>query len=453
MWGMPRRLALIALVPVLALALLAAPLIPARAAGPVPDPVDCTAPAGDPSPGTQAWNDRDQANQWCATQRQQDEWSNPAAGQAGAENTAALYPAQALSQAGEPDRPRTGFSQWIPGATSGDPSRTPARWTGAGRGRVEDISFIASDGAKLNGHVFLPPASVAGPYPGVVITTGSIQGYQELYYWAAEGLAEAGYMVMTYDVQGQGQSETFPHPCDPTGSCPGVPFQQSYNFFQGTRDALDWFFSAANPSLADLDTARVGIAGHSLGAQAVSQVGQEDSRVHAIVAWDNLAAVSAGTPLRTPALGINAEYFFNPQSTSTPPNPHAKDGAFQALRAAGVDTMQVALRSSTHLEFSYVPYILPASRLGERAAFFYTLAWFDKYLRGAPDSLARLAATAFDESSDAHSIGAGTWDPTAGNIPYEIAGMSVPDRLSFYYTSGYWLDGGAEQCADMRAGC
>ena len=52
-----------------------------------------------------------------------------------------------------------------------------------------------------------------------------------------------------------------------------------------------------------------------------------------------------------------------------------------------------------------------------------------------------------------YSIGAGTWDPTAGNIPYEIAGMSVPDRLSFYYTSGYWLDGGAEQCADMRAGC
>src|SRR5438132_9509248 len=157
------------LAPVVALAVLAVPLARAGAAGVVPDPVDCVSPAGDPLPGTQAWQQRDQANQWCATQRQQDEWSNPAAGQAGAENTASLYPAQALSQAGEPDRPRTGFSQWIPGATSGDPYRTPARWTDAGRGRVEDISFLASDGAKLNGHVFVPPASTPGPYPGAVI--------------------------------------------------------------------------------------------------------------------------------------------------------------------------------------------------------------------------------------------------------------------------------------------
>ena len=40
--------------------------------------------------------------------------------------------------------------------------------------------------------------------------------------------------------------------------------------------------------------------------------------------------------------------------------------------------MQVAQREATHLEYSYVPYILPASRLGERVAFYYTLAWFDR---------------------------------------------------------------------------
>src|SRR5438309_1365003 len=81
MWRMRlRRLA-----PVVALAVLAVPLARAGAAGVVPDPVDCVSPAGDPAPGTQAWQERDQANQWCATQRQQDEWSNEAAGQAGAE--------------------------------------------------------------------------------------------------------------------------------------------------------------------------------------------------------------------------------------------------------------------------------------------------------------------------------------------------------------------------------
>ena len=51
----------------------------------------------------------------------------------------------------------------------------------------------------------------------MVITTGSIQGYQEMYYWAAEGLAEAGYEVLTYDVQGQGDSDTLPAQANCTG--------------------------------------------------------------------------------------------------------------------------------------------------------------------------------------------------------------------------------------------
>src|SRR4051812_20031352 len=41
---------------------------------------DCEAPAGDPAPGTQAWNDRDTANQYCATERLQDEYTSPAFG-------------------------------------------------------------------------------------------------------------------------------------------------------------------------------------------------------------------------------------------------------------------------------------------------------------------------------------------------------------------------------------
>ena len=448
---MLRRPVLVVAVAAFGVALALVPRL-ASASGPFPDPVDCVAPAPNPAPGSAAWRQRDLQNQWCATQRQQDELANPAAGLTGLQHTATAYPSQVLSQAGEPTRPRTGLAQWIPGATNGDPYRTPEQWTGAGRGRITDISFISSDGAKLVGHVFEPPASVPGPYPGVVITTGSIQGYQELYFWAAEGLAEAGYQVMTYDVQGQGQSETLPHPCTPN-NCPGVPFQQDYNFYQGTRDALNWFFSGANPRLADLDPAHVGIAGHSLGASAVSQVGQEDPRVHAIVAWDNLAPVSGGVTPHAPALGLNAEYFFNPEPMQNPPDPQAKEAAFKQLKGDGVDTMQVALRSATHLEFSYVPYILPASRLGERVAFYYTLAWFDRYLRGSSTALTRLTSTSFDGSSDVHSIGLGAWQPPLGNVPYKIAGMSVADRLSIYYDSAYWLDGGAAQCAAMRAGC
>jgi dienelactone hydrolase len=465
--------------------------IVSRYAGPTDGtPLDCLGPAGDPAPGTQAWQQRDYLNMYCATERLQDEYGSPAFGSTFWPEAAQQYADQNVAMLSSPTQPHLTLEQFVLGGSETDPYRTIARWTAAGRGRVKDISFPAADGAQLNGHVFLPPASVPGPYPGVVITTGSIQGYQQMYFWAAEGLAEAGYEVMTYDVQGQGNSDTFGSDCAPPNppgqNCKGVPFQQSYNFYQGTIDALNWFESSKNPALADLDLSRIGIAGHSLGASAVSHVGQCYPGVKAIVAWDKLAKPAAtckndgtadeltgypaGTPdkptMSVPALGIHSEYFFNPSPMQSAPDPHAQDGAFQDLAKAGTDSMVVQLRSSTHLEYTYVPYILPASRLGERVAFYYTLAWLDRYVKGDPTALDRLTATRFDGSSDASSIGAGTYDPaaaaanpadtTAGNVPYKIKGLPVADRLSFYYLSEYSLtgaDGSKRVCGDMRKGC
>jgi dienelactone hydrolase len=440
----------VCLVGALAVAALGSSLVPARAASPV---FDCVGPAGDPAPGTDAWRQRDLANQYCATERLDDQHANPSFGVAFATQTPGLYAEQTAAMALDPTHPHASLGQTVPGGTTADPFRTIDRWTGAGRGRVTPIQFPASDGALLNGFVFEPPPTVPGPYPGVVITTGSIQGYQQMYFWAAEGLAEAGYAVLTYDVQGQGNSDTLPGSCTPS-DCPGVPFQQGYNFVQGATDAMDFFLSDANPARADVDASRIGIAGHSLGASAVSEDGQRDERVKAIVAWDNLAPTDG--PFHAPALGINSEYFFNPTSTDAPPDPHAHDQAFTQLAAAGVDSMQIALRSSTHLEYSYVPYILPASRLGERVAMYYTLAWFDYYLRGSSEAYQRLVATAFDGSADASAIGAGTYAPPATNVPSTIGGLPVADRLSFYYLSEYALtgpDGAKAACADMRAGC
>jgi hypothetical protein len=193
--------------------------------------------------------------------------------------------------------------------------------------------------------------------------------------------------------------------------------------------------------------------------------------VKAIVAWDKLAEATgncadqaahlpADTPLKpslaVPALGIHSEYFFNPEPMSAAPDPHAQDAAYKQLTAAGTDSMIVQLRSSTHLEYTYVPYILPASRLGERVAFYYTRAWLDRYVKGDANAFHRLAATKFDTSSDASSIGAGTYAPPLDNAPYKIKGLPVANRMSIYYESEYSLtrpSGGRAVCVDMRARC
>src|SRR3954452_23633427 len=198
-----------------ALALSACLVAPAAAHA---DPVagvdmSCVAAAGDPVPNTPEWIQRDTQNQYCAGLRNRDQLASPAFGVGNLTQGAALYAEQWAEQLGDPAHPRGGVTTLVPGSRAADPFRTIKRWTDQGRGRVAPVKFKALDGATLRGHVFMPPASVPRPkrgYPGVVITDGSVQGYQELYYWAAEDLASRGYMAMTYDVQGQGSSDLLP---------------------------------------------------------------------------------------------------------------------------------------------------------------------------------------------------------------------------------------------------
>jgi cephalosporin-C deacetylase-like acetyl esterase len=455
--------------------------------GPEAGDTVCDQPAGEAEPGSLEFQQRDLLNILCSAQRLTDQYANPDFHLAlSARTTPRTLTYSILEQAAEPTRPRATLEQLVPGARSTDPYRLDEDWAFAGRGRVDQISFIAESGSRLVGRVFRPPASIAPPYPLIVVTTGSIQGYQEMYNWAYEGLAEAGYMVLSYDVQGQGRSETLAHSndgmIDPAG--PGVPFQQAYNFVQGTRDAMRWALSSRstpyiapsgntagtelyNPFSAEVDRTRVGLAGHSLGASAVSQVAQEQACdplqpraarngcVSAVVGWDALSAPPAGTAIKAPGLSLSAEYFLNPTPAQDAPDAESGLGAFNAYGAANVDSMRVSLRSSTHLEWTYIPLILPASRYGERVSMHYTLAWFDRYVRDQAAATSRLTATHFDASADASSIGAGTWDPVSGNnVPYKIEGRCVATHTSIYYRSTYRLNGGARQALDLRArGC
>ena len=111
----------------------------------------------------------------------------------------------------------------------------------------------------------------------------------------------------------------------------------------------------------------------------------------------------------------------------------------------GVDTMQVPLRAALHLD--WVPSQLSGNRYAEVVTVYYTLAWFDRYVRGvtepdvAADAFDRLTTTRFDDSADRHNISQGIFDPDlaepddpyAGNVPYRIDGLPVADRLSFYF--------------------
>lgn len=381
---------------------------------------------------------------------------NPAYLPALLQQVPARYVAQLLTQVASLDRPSVTAGNLVPGWNVGNPLR--AGWDGT-HGRSREVSFENEYGALLRGTVHrpLPRATdpytgerLRPPYPGVVITEGSIQGSEGMYEWLAQDLAERGYVVLTYDVQGQGTSETLPHG-EPFDCCSGVPSQQLDNFVVGTDAALDFFTSRANPFRRFFDrspdpdpatpgrTTRIALVGHSLGATAVTQVQATDDRVAALVALDKL---SEAEPV-VPALAVQSEYFFAP----TPADPDADPGqekatGYDAWVAAGTDAMLVVPRASTHLEYTDIPLVLPASRWGQALTSVYVQRWLDRYLKHAP--AAPLLATSFRYLEP---VGHGVWEPVR---------LQRDQHLSTTSCSAYSLTtvrGRAEDGDITRLGC
>jgi dienelactone hydrolase len=354
-----------------------------------------------------------------------------------------------------------------------------------------------TNGATLSGHVW---ATRSGPAkrPGVVITNGSVQADEQMYWYAAQTLAKEGYVVLTFDPQGQGQSDTFG---EGTDAGEGVPSQTDGRpFYDGTVDALDFFLStpghpyvptsscttgtshaakqarrvkagldaAYDPFAGLLNPSEIGLAGHSYGAAGVSYVAQSDPRVKAVVAWDNLGGPgpqsgsvpgdSTGrtigeqgcpahpadrkvVPITKPGLGISADYGLPPTPNVTVPDPGAKSVWSHAYTKAGVDSGQIIIRGGSHLDFSFIPnQAFGASLRGPDLTAWYTGAWFDKYLKHKPGADAELLTTRWRSDSAEAAV-----DPTGDGNAFSFY---YPSRLDLRLAGGKRVD-----CENLRAGC
>ena len=372
--------------------------------------------------------------------------------------------------------------EWAEQCT-GDPFRYPGVDPFYETADVVPVSFLDRGGAQLFGRVWAPRGA-AGPLPGVVITNGSVQAPETLYWWAAQALVEAGYVVLTFDPRGQGRSDNrTPDGEQGSNANPDV-------FATGTVDAIDFFHStpaapyegnlasddrtvdAFNPLHAVVDRERLGAVGHSLGARGVSVVQGvtpwpgtgEANPVDAVVAWDNLALSEgggdgdglAGFPLvpRVPAMGQSGDYFLTPTPYTSPPDPDGKRGGFLTWQAAGVPSYQLVVEGGTHYEWSLLP-TFPTTAWeaggdggwGNPLARHFTVAWLDRWLKapgesGHADADARLLDLSFR--------------PDASDLQGGGTVASWCERLSFHFTSSHAFPsrtGEPQQVDDVRADC
>jgi dienelactone hydrolase len=357
-------------------------------------------------------------------------------------------------------------------------------WQSHHYGIVRPFLFTARNGATLSGHVW---ATKKGPAkrPGIVITNGSVQADEQLYWFAAQALAKDGYVVMTFDPQGQGQSDTSGEGRD---ASEGRPAQSDGRpFFDGTEDAINFFLSspkhrylpvascnsgtshaakqrsrvkahldaAYNPFWRILNRKKLGIVGHSYGASGVSYIAQWDKRVKAVVAWDNLgpprpAGKEEGcvdkrdrrkAKIRVPGLGMSADYFLPPTPNTSLPKPLAKSTESLRYSKHHVDTGEIIIRGASHLDFDYIPNPgFPASLRGADMIDWYTTAWFDRYVKGQKSATKRLLSRRWRHDGLEAAV-----DP-----------FNDGNAFSFYYRSRLDIhlpNGKVFDCENLRKGC
>ncbi|MGH8462225.1 MAG: alpha/beta hydrolase family protein [Stenotrophobium sp.] len=456
-----------------------------------------------------AWTQREAQNYAIVSQAPLEQTGNPA--------FTAQWQAQSLANQQSWLARAAADSSWLAPASGNTPltpvctqwtqlcTGDPFRYAGTdpfylSEGETAPVVFYDSACARLSGRIWKPlniPANIR--LPGVIIETGSIAAPETLYWWAAQTLVRAGYVVMTFDVRGQGRSDFL----TPSGGA-GSDIDPTV-FWTDLVDAIDFFRSSPqqvypnnkacagsyptvvndfNPDAAIIDAARLGLAGHSSGATGVSVVqgyggagaqpwpGKIDklNPVKVVVAWDGLfnpdgsggggangtqPAVGAaifpnGTlpkfAIRVPALDLDSEYGIDPVPYISPPDPEGNKLAYAQWRAAGVPVFGITIRGSTHFDFSLLPGF-PAS------------SWCPQIQNGECSggwgiALAQHYTVAWLDR----------WLKLPGEPGYADADQRLLDdngpqgrvKMSFYSRSARSFpdrEGAMHHCEDIRAGC
>jgi len=146
--------------------------------------------------------------------------------------------------------------------------------------QIREVVFIGD----LFGILQIP--MTGGPYPAVIVCTSyaaniNMARYEKL----ADELLEKGFAVLRIDLRGHGQSKGLPQE--------KITLQSE---MEDLEDAIDYLLTRSEI----IDTERIGIIGHSLGARSALLLAGKDAekkkQIKALVAWAPSAYIEDSLP-------------------------------------------------------------------------------------------------------------------------------------------------------------
>jgi len=217
----------------------------------------------------------------------------------------------------------------------------------------------------INSGVSQPPDKSGAPYPAIIFAHGWLTS-KELYTWIGNYCAAQGYVTLLFSVP------------DPTSL---EAFRQSVT---GITKSIDYLLVQNQGGLLSglINTSRIGVMGHSMGAMAVLIATTEDSRIKAAV---SLAPGYFGSTTKKyveACKSIRVPIQFQAGSLDKICPPSAVETYYNAVRIPPKEI--IVINGADHIQFSDAPATLWANITLEEqheTSRKYFIAWFNYYLR------------------------------------------------------------------------
>jgi len=228
-------------------------------------------------------------------------------------------------------------------------------------------------------------APEGGPFPVLIFAPGNLT-MPDYYATLAEELASRGYVVIGHVPTGYARNVMLPD----GRVFPRRPYRDLEAWVGDLRWVLAhlayWDRDPSHPLHARLDTLRVGLYGHSGGANAAETVAASDARIGAIAALDpGLTPDSCATSKPTLLLLAENKAFAAQHASEASDIAHEREAFMRRLQHG----YEATILGSEHMSFtdlSAIPEFRTPSESPEQltAARKVLVAFFDEALRGTP---------------------------------------------------------------------